>query len=710
MIRKGPIFFCCIFALRILAGQALYDPPRLIGGVAVPEDFPAFTPSIPGETAPGYIFINNWEGSPYVMIFRNDGTPHFYQRVPTRARDFKVQPTGVLSRRSIEEGGFIVLDKHFRNIDTLRCQNGFGTDEHGLQLLPGGLAMMIALEYRKMDLSAYSGGNPNATVIGNHVQIIDSTDKVVFEWQCWDHFKLEDSYVFDPGDNTIDYVHMNSTAVDYDGHILMSSRHLSECTKIDRNTGEVIWRFGGKNNQFTFVNDEDGISFQHDFRPVPGVPGNYTLFDNGNQKEPGYSRAVEFHLDTATMLATRVWEYRHTPDRYSRWMGNVQRLPNGNTLINWADNPLPKATEVTPEGKVVYEADFMHNTPVYRTFRFEWDGYMLEPYLEAESYPDMVRLLFNKFGDEDVDYYKVYAGTDPGQMHWVDSTSATWLDLYDLEDSTHYYIEVTAVNTGGEESPPSRQAYVYSRKSDPGDNLILNADFSMDLRFWNRVEGGGASYESQFNGSTHKFVIREGGTQPWHIQLFQSGIPLLQGREYLLSMEAKADAPRTVEIKMNMNGPPWTNYSRTGFYYLTPSYQELEIPFVMQDPSDLDARLEINGGMSDIDFFVRDMTLRERGQDPSRMDDPFSRGTSWNIFPNPAHDQVFIQVEERGIRDLWVGIMDLSGRSISGPIPLGKGTGTGSFSIPLHGLPPGTYFVHLRGHAFSAWKKLVVVL
>ena len=132
------------------------DQPVVINGVAVPSDFPFFTPTMNLETAPGYIFLNNWEGSPYIMIFRNDGTPFFYQRVKERSRDFKVQPGGLLSRRArADVWGFVVMDSNYRNIDTLRCQNGFDTDEHELQLLPNGNALMIALENRQMDLRCW---------------------------------------------------------------------------------------------------------------------------------------------------------------------------------------------------------------------------------------------------------------------------------------------------------------------------------------------------------------------------------------------------------------------------------------------------------------------------------------------------------------------------------------------------------------------------
>ena len=61
----------------------------------------------------------------------------------------------------------------------------------------------------------------------------------------------------------IDPVHINSVAIDSDTSILISSRHMDEITKIDRRTGDIIWRLGGKKNDFTFINDTIGFSHQH---------------------------------------------------------------------------------------------------------------------------------------------------------------------------------------------------------------------------------------------------------------------------------------------------------------------------------------------------------------------------------------------------------------------------------------------------------------
>src|SRR2546422_8452549 len=50
-------------------------------------------------------------------------------------------------------------------------------------------------------------------------------------------------------------VHGNSIELDSDGNLLLSSRHMSEITKIDRQTGDIIWRMGlnSKHNDFTFL-------------------------------------------------------------------------------------------------------------------------------------------------------------------------------------------------------------------------------------------------------------------------------------------------------------------------------------------------------------------------------------------------------------------------------------------------------------------------
>jgi hypothetical protein len=127
---------------------------------------------------------------------------------------------------------------------------------------------------------------------------------------------------------------------------------------------------GGKNNQFTFINDSIGFSHQHAIRRLPNR--NITLFDNGNFHLPQFSRAVESKLDEENKTVTLVWQYRNTPDNYGVAMGYVDRLPNGNTLIGWGVSN-PSVTEVNSEGTKLLELSLPDNVVSYRAYRFVWD-------------------------------------------------------------------------------------------------------------------------------------------------------------------------------------------------------------------------------------------------------------------------------------------------------------------------------------------------
>jgi hypothetical protein len=316
----------------------------------------------------------------HLVIVDNLGHPLFYRRIPRPSTDFKRQPDGRLtyfSRGATASGNkFYALDASYTVVDSFAAGNGYAADSHELLLLPDGhyLLMIYDPQPVRMDLIV-PNGKPNAVVTGLVIQELDAARNVVFQWRSWDHFEITD---VDPMVSLtgffIDYVHGNSIAVDHDGHLLVSSRHLNEITKINRQTGEVIWRMGqnARNNEFAFLGgDTRGFSFQHDVRRLPD--GHITLFDNGNNIPPEVSRALEYEVDEDAKVATLVWHYRHTPDVFGAFMGNVQRYANGATMIGWGGtNPNPKVTELHPDGTRAFELGMANGTWSYRAFRFPW--------------------------------------------------------------------------------------------------------------------------------------------------------------------------------------------------------------------------------------------------------------------------------------------------------------------------------------------------
>jgi hypothetical protein len=359
----------------------------------LPADFPRLTRTVTGDPAPGLLFLcDNRFGYPgwssYLMIVDDDGDPVFERKLPGQGFDFKQQPDGRLSYYDDSAHRFYCLDASYAVVDSFQCGNGYGTDLHDLQVLPDGHALLFSYDPEPVDMGAVvPGGDPDATVVGLVIQELDRAKNVVFQWRSWDHFEITDAAPdIDLTAPVIDPVHGNAIERDADGNLLLSSRHLDEITKISRRTGRVIWRWGGRHNEFTFVNDPIGFSHQHDIRRLPN--GHVTLFDNGYLHEPQFSRAVEYRLDEPGRTATLVWEHRADPGQIAHLMGSVQRLPNGNTLIGWGSSH-PALTEVSPDGAKVSELTFDPGIWNYRAFRFEWPSVLR---IEAEAAPKALDL------------------------------------------------------------------------------------------------------------------------------------------------------------------------------------------------------------------------------------------------------------------------------------------------------------------------------
>lgn len=216
-------------------------------------------------------------------------------------------------------------------------------------------AVYFTYTQRHVDLSAQGG--PSDTVISGHQVVREAADgsrRVVFD--AWDHYEVSDNVEAIPG--SADFDHPNALAIDSDGNYLVSWRNLDAITKIDANTGEIIWTlsppWSAIPSDFTITGDPlNGFSAQHSIRIADN--GNLVLFDNGTHHSPPTSRAVEYRLDQNAGTATMTWEYRHTPPLYTEFTGSVQRFANGNTLIGWTWSQPLTATEVTPEGTIAWE-------------------------------------------------------------------------------------------------------------------------------------------------------------------------------------------------------------------------------------------------------------------------------------------------------------------------------------------------------------------
>ncbi len=198
--------------------------------------------------------------------------------------------------------------------------------------------------------------DPSATVSSSWHEIlrIAPDGAVEFRWKSWTHFTPDDNDEAKTGDPD----HPNAIAIDpRDGNYVVSFRSTDAILKIGYGTGDVLWQLGGKGNQFAFVGDAlGGFSGQHSVRILED--GDVLIYDDGNLHSPQESRAVEYRLDTVSMTATMVWEFRRDPPLFTPYVGSVERLENRDTLVAFA--ALGIVDEVDPAGKVVWEGQLLN--------------------------------------------------------------------------------------------------------------------------------------------------------------------------------------------------------------------------------------------------------------------------------------------------------------------------------------------------------------
>ncbi len=348
---------------------------------------PTQLPSDP--TVPDYI-LSDFTGAnaAYLVVFDETGHVCWYRQFQTTpgeaAIDADRQANGDYTLFVGQSTGWQPTPGRFIEVNaagdsvTAYSANAPYTDPHELILEYDGQTLahvdILGYDFRQVDLSAI-GGTSSQTVAGHVILRQSPTGKIEFSWNAWDHFTIADWIFIQPGlaqMPSIDFDHPNSLIRDSDGNYIVSFASLGEITKIDATTGQMIWRFGGRHNQFTLVGDPlNGFGIQHHAHVLPN--GNLLFIDNGAHHSPPESRAVEYHLDLTARTATMVWQYRHSPPLFSPFAGSAQRLESGNTII--AFGAAAQVAEVTPQGSVIWEAQ-MQNGGVkvpffYRAIRLQ---------------------------------------------------------------------------------------------------------------------------------------------------------------------------------------------------------------------------------------------------------------------------------------------------------------------------------------------------
>ncbi len=403
------IFFMGLVKSSLLPAQTVRNFTLPVGAPYVFTEH--MTPS------PGYSFIGSYKFTSAanfastLLVIDEDGAPAYVKEKRLGDgifADFRIYKNGLMSYFNYDQitdkGKYMIMDSTFSIIDSVECAQGLKTDGHDMLILGNGNFLIICLEEKIMDLRSVltinnRPGYANAVVVAPVIQELDATRNVVFNWRALEHFSFSDidSYFFqDPG--YMDFGHANALSLDLDGNFILSLRFFNELTKINLADSTIMWRLGGKNNDFTFVNDTSRFSTQHHCTVLPN--GNIILYDNSELGDPARPRGVEYRLNITDMTATMMWEYANTTTAgYSYALGGMDRVSeNGNSVIAWGAGYTPGFTndivEVTYDGQLVSELDWPQDYFSYRVFKRTptWDMERLRPKIVCDTTGGIVTL------------------------------------------------------------------------------------------------------------------------------------------------------------------------------------------------------------------------------------------------------------------------------------------------------------------------------
>jgi EmrB/QacA subfamily drug resistance transporter len=429
-----------------------------------------------GELAPGYILTANFYdlneppivGQSGPLILDRNLQPVWFKPVPERIvaanlslQSYRGKPAlawwqgRVTNTGATETGEYVVVNQHYQPVARLKAKDGWVLTLHELAIR-GEDAWVTANKNIPMNLSKY-GGAYNGALIDSAVQEYDlKTGRLLRNWDARDHIPLGDSHATLPTNGfPWDAYHVNSVDVTGDGSFLVSMRNTWAAYMVNAASGRIEWTLGGKHSSFEF---RPGAAFQwqHDVALGPG--STVTMFDDhccqltgGGTSVPatGPSRGLVLALDRSTRTARLVAQYDGDGGYESEYMGDTERLANGNVFVGWGSEPY--FSEYSRSGKLLFEGELPGPNLSYRAMLEQWVGLPLSRPVGAIR-ASTVYASWN--GATRVASWRVLAGGGTGKMSPVASGAKsgfeTAIPLPGQSRPQRYgSLEVQALDAGG---------------------------------------------------------------------------------------------------------------------------------------------------------------------------------------------------------------------------------------------------------------------
>jgi EmrB/QacA subfamily drug resistance transporter len=368
-------------------------PPKITGG-----------PTSVGAKLSGDIMLANFYdltqqpmvGQSGPLILGGNLQPIWFRPVPTdvvasnlEAQTYQGKPVlswwqgDVTATGQINSGEDIVVNQHYQKIATLKGADGWIPTLHEF-VIRGHYAWVTANKNVPAQLASYGGVNGGALIDSAVQEYNLRTGKLVYSWVASKHISPNDSEAVPPENGfPWDAYHVNSVDPLGNGTFLVSMRNTWAVYLVNEKTGRIEWTLGGKHSTFSVPN-ADQFQWQHDAQLIN--PTTLSVFDDHccditgagvYLNATGPSRGLVLKLDTAAHTVKLVQQYSHGVSVESRYMGDLQMLPNGNAFVGWGD--VPFMSEFSKSGQLIYDAVLPTPDITYRAYVQHWVGLPLYP-------------------------------------------------------------------------------------------------------------------------------------------------------------------------------------------------------------------------------------------------------------------------------------------------------------------------------------------
>jgi hypothetical protein len=393
----------------------------------LPHDFPTLKmelhPEV-GKPTPGYYMVGTQfvplGTAGYAMILDGNGVPVWYYREINGTQVFDVDHV-VRGAVSFVPG---MDDLRFEIHDLMAGTTtyGPGCDVHELQQLPNGNLLVTGEPRDQRNLMGFETPLPDGghLTFGNNtttsecvVKESNASDTIVWMWNAENHFvPIEDTTYAEPAYSSSDGglwvapFHCNSIDIDLTSpppyNLLVSGRDMDSIFYIERPSGKVLWKMGGKTaskDHAVYVPVDQPFHRQHDARFQPnwkwtcaGGSGQISLYDNetdwdaGAGKPPMPSRAVVYDVNVVLdpvkgctesgrgeSKATLAWQYQGRVQTFET--GSFRILADGSRTIGWGKlsaagaSPGVVFSEITEDGGDILDFYFPDGASTYRAIK-----------------------------------------------------------------------------------------------------------------------------------------------------------------------------------------------------------------------------------------------------------------------------------------------------------------------------------------------------